>query len=80
MNRNPCNGDKDCPAKGCCLNCTNYHGSMEFIPTVLNINCHKRKGVILKLHGYPEINGKADTDCREWRFYEGKKINARHAG
>lgn len=73
MTRNPCNGDKNCAETGCCLNCTQYQGAMEFIPTVLNVNCAKRKGVVLKLHGYPEINGEPIVNCKHWEFYTGKE-------
>jgi hypothetical protein len=64
--RNPCTV-KRCSEKGCCLNCIQYKGSLEFIPTVLSVNCKHYKSVSLKLHGYPKINGTVDTNCAQWK-------------
>lgn len=61
---------KQCAAIGCCLNCNYYDGAIEFIPTVMHVDCKAgNKNVVLKLHGYPKISNK-QTDkkslCQQW--------------
>lgn len=66
MTHPPCT-NKQCQEIGCCLNCAEYKGAVEFIPTVLDVSCPHRERVVLKLHGYPEVNGKSIKNCEFWK-------------
>lgn len=70
---NPCTVPH-CQAEGCCLTCNHYKGGLEAIPTRIQVFCTgrpKSDNVVLPLHGYPEINGKADKNCA---YFEGEVI------
>jgi len=66
-----------CKATGCCMNCTNYGGGFELTPTRIIVTCAARLNdkVVLPYNAYPEINGKAATNCKFWVQRKFKKVN-----
>lgn len=64
---NPCTETK-CSEVGCCLNCINYKGGTESIPTRICIICDAgNKNVVLPIHGYPEKDGVTIKHCGDWK-------------
>ena len=71
---------KKCKETGCCQNCTNYRGGIEFIPTRISVTCTARKSdsVVLPYNAYPVINGETDKNCIHWeRRKYGRKMSKR---
>ena len=66
---NPCTVPT-CKLKGCCLNCINYEGALEFMPTFLDISCAMQTGITLQLHSFPKKDGVIMKACEHWTLKE----------